>query len=325
MKVLNLEQGSKEWVEARRNHVTATEIAHLRSGFVSLYTLVGQKRGEIPVEDISNIPPVVEGKHFEPLIRRELARQLPFLLDAGKDDFPQPCVEAEDEPFFMASLDGYSHKGIVIEIKNIFSKRHSNFEEIRLNGLNAPIPMKYGYYWQVQWQLYVSGAQKALMAFHWSPEGVDIFHPENILIIQVSRNEETIKELKEIGYQVKDILTSGRQVAPSAEDTVFVNAATAEKVKPLLDEYRAVEEHYSQLQAEMDALKKRKSSIVSQLAENLFKGNESKVRGDGFALTRYERKGSVDVDRLISEGKISRELAEQYRKASSFSTRLTLS
>ena len=69
-KELNLQQGSVEWLAARNCHITATEIAHVKTGQTSLYTLVMNKRGILQVKDISNVPAVKEGSRKEDEIGR---------------------------------------------------------------------------------------------------------------------------------------------------------------------------------------------------------------------------------------------------------------
>lgn len=324
-KELNLIQGSKEWLEARRHHLTATEAAHVKSGFTSLYTLIGQKRGVIPVEDISDKPPVKEGKFFEPLVRQELARQLPKLLAEGETDFPQPCCESVEEPFFMASLDGYSAvKNVVIEVKNIFSHAKSNYEDVCRNGLNAAVPLKYGYYYQIQWQLFVTGAPMALLAFHWSPDG-ETFHPENIRIIKVMRDDKAIAELTELGLKIKAILKQNLEVKPGPGDTVYLSKEVTSSVEPFLDEYRFVDTAYQQAVSTVNTLKKKRSELTDRLSAVLLTGDAVKVVGAGIAISRIERQGGFDVEQMIKDGIISQETAEKYRKASSFSTRITIS
>ena len=324
-KTLNLVQGTQEWLDSRRNHVTATEVAHVKSGFTSLYKLINQKRGIIPVEDISSLPPVVEGKRFEPLIRKEVVRLLPQLLAEGETDLPQPVLESQEEPFFMASLDGYSSSlNLVLEIKNVFSKVRQNYEEMIQKGLNASTPLKYGYYYQVQWQLFITGSPMALLAFHWSPNGTT-FHPENIRVLKVSRDEEAISQLQAIAYEIKDILVNNKEVPPGPNDVVFLDSGKLQNVAPLLEEYRFVDTAYKQCLETLNTLKTKRSSLTDEISQELLSGDTNKVQGVGFSLARIERKGSFNVEKMIEDGIISQETADKYRKGSSFSTKLTIS
>ena len=323
-KVLDLIQGTQEWLDARRQHITATEVAHIASGLTSVYTLVGQKLGVVPVKDISDLPPVQEGKHFEPLVRQEVARRFPQLLAAGETDLPQPCCESLEEPFFMASLDGYSARaGIVVEIKNIFSRTREKYEEVKAKGFDASSPRKYGYYWQIQWQLYVTGARQALLFFHYSPDG-ETFHPENIVAIPVKRDEKAMEKLKVIALEVKDFLDRKALPAPAEGDTVYLTQEESARIAPVMDAYRFIDLAYRQALETVNTLKVKRTALTDRLCSELLHDGIRSVQGEGFSLTRTERRGSFDVEKMIEDGIITAEQAEKYRKAASFTNRLTL-
>ena len=324
-RVLDLVQGTQEWLDARRLHITATEVAHIASGLSSVYTLVGQKLGVVPVKDISDLPPVQEGKRFEPMVRQYVAKKFPRLLAEGESDLPQPCCENVEEPFFMSSLDGYSRAGggYVIEIKNIFSRIREKYEEVKAKGLNASSPRKYGYYWQIQWQLLVTGAEKALLFFHYSPDG-ETFHPENIVAIPVGRDEKAMAKLRAIALEVKDFLDRRALPAPSEGDTVYLTKEESARIANVMDSYRFVDLAYRQALETVNTLKVKRTALTDMICSELLHDGIRSVQGQGFSLTRTERRGSVDVEKMIEDGIITAEQAEKYRKPASFSNRLTL-
>ena len=319
---LQLQQGSQEWLEARKCHITATEVAHLATGFTSLYTLVQEKRGLLPPKDLSKVPAVSEGSYKEPLIRAAVEKRYPQLLAEDELCLPTPCVESLEDPFYMASLDGFSKKGnLIVEIKNVFSKSQQNWEALKKYGLKAPYQLPYGYYWQVQWQLYVTKAKAALLVFHHSESPTEI-DPKGLLIFTIKPDVNAQAKLVKIAEEVKDILINNKTVEPQKGDTVIVEPT--QDVTKLIDIYRQSEKSYLELTEKLNELKSVRSQIIDQLSEQLLTESQTRISNDQFTLTRSEREGSVDWEALVADGIISSEVLAKYRKKSSFTTRLTL-
>ena len=321
-KELQLQQGSQEWLEARKSHITATEVAHLATGFCSLYTLVQEKRGLLPPKDLSKVPAVSEGSYKEPLIRAAVEAKLPQLLSEDEVCLPTPCVESIEEPFYMASLDGYSKaQNLILEIKNVFSQSAKNWESLKKLGLKAPYQLPYGYYWQVQWQLLVTKAKGALLVFHHSDSPTEV-NPQNLIFFPIKPNPADQAKLVKIAEEVKDILINNKPVTPQKGDTVIVEPT--KDITKLIDIYRQSEKSYLELTEKLNELKSVRSQIIDQLSEQLLTESQTRISNDQFTLTRSEREGSVDWEALVEDGIISSEVLAKYRKKSSFTTRLTL-
>lgn len=321
-KELQLQQGSQEWLEARKSHITATEVAHLATGFCSLYTLVQEKRGLLPPKDLSKVPAVSEGSYKEPLIRAAVEAKLPQLLSEDEVCLPTPCVESIEEPFYMASLDGYSKaQNLILEIKNVFSQSAKNWESLKELGLKAPYQLPYGYYWQVQWQLLVTKAKGALLVFHHSDSPTEV-NPQNLIFFPIKPNPADQAKLVKIAEEVKDILINNKPVTPQKGDTVIVEPT--KDITKLIDIYRQSEKSYLELTEKLNELKSVRSQIIDQLSEQLLTESQTRISNDQFTLTRSEREGSVDWEALVEDGIISSEVLAKYRKKSSFTTRLTL-
>ena len=88
--------------------------------------------------------------------------------------------------------------------------------------------------------------------------------------------------------------------------------------------YSDTEARYKLLSEEIDQLKSIRGQITDQLAEMLLTDQQSKVSSDSFMLTRVERQGSIDFNKMVEDGVISNEVLEKYRKAPVQSNRLTL-
>jgi putative phage-type endonuclease len=154
----NLEQGSPEWHALRRRHrmaslapaVMGVDPWQTRASVIKFY------RGE-PRPDISNAPPIVYGNAHEPDARAAAAAELGELL--------YPIVVTRGD--YGASLDGaiFTHEGaieVVIECKAPYKGEESSTFIGTLAG-------DIGHYrWQVQHQLMVTGAEKALF-YVWTP------------------------------------------------------------------------------------------------------------------------------------------------------------
>ena len=324
-KELNLEQSSQEWLEVRKRHITATEVAHIMSGQDSIFSVVQSKRGVGIQKDISNYPPVKEGKLKEPKIRGLIEQKFPQLLSDDELFLPQPCCESLDEPYFMASLDGYSKKAdLIVEIKNVFSRYDKNWDELLQKGLNAPIPKKYGYYYQVQWQLMVTKAKAAMIVFHHSNDATEV-STENIRIFPIKPNLKVQEELKKIALKVKEIMLNNLPVEPEQGDKVQVTEQTLpSEVSQLIDAYRNTENTYKELSANLDVLKKERQKVVNRLGQLLLTDNQTSVFTDDWMVTRSMRKGTVNWDGMIRDGVITEEILEKYRSSGSPYTRLTL-
>lgn len=321
-KELFLQQGTQEWLEVRKHHITATEVAHIFTKQTSIYQTVMEKRGLSKVKDLSVVPAVREGSEKERLIRQKIEELYPQLLDTDECCLPQPCCESLDDPFFMASLDGFSKKhNLIIEIKNIYSKSDKNWRDLLNLGMKAPIPASYGYEYQVQWQMLVTKAKGAMLVFHHSTDPVEI-DEAGIRIFTFKPDPEKQAELIKIANKVKDIMVNNKEVQPEPGDTVFIQ--TTKDVDQLINMYRQTEERYNALSDEYEQWKSLRNNIKDKLESLLLNETRTRVSTDQFTLSRTFREGGIDYARLIKDNVISEEVLNRYRKHPTSTTRLTL-
>ena len=127
MRIVNLEQGTKEWLEWRRQGITATESSVILglSPYKTVWRLWLEKLQKALPPDLSNNPLVRYGKETE-----EIARSL-FEFEFGEVLFPT-CAEY-----------------VLEEVKNL--------------GLESEAAKHYSV--QVQHQLLVSGSPKGWLVF----------------------------------------------------------------------------------------------------------------------------------------------------------------
>ena len=184
MKILELEQGSQEWLDARKGVLTA-------SNFSKIITSKGEKSRTLPdyaydlaaaslllyPEETFKSPAMERGNELEPDARQKYC----------EDNF----ADIEEVGLMLSDCGnyGYSPDGLVdddglIEIKCPMAKNHAKY----LSQKRCPTE----YYAQVQGGLYVSGRQWCdFVSYH--PD----FEEDHILFVhRVERDEEFISNLK---------------------------------------------------------------------------------------------------------------------------------
>lgn len=155
MKIINLEQGSPEWLSWRKTVITATDCPAIlgSSPWASAYQVWQRKLGL--VDEIKSNEAMERGKRLEPEARAQFTERYSIEM--------QPVVvESTEFDFLGASLDGISYLGNhILEIKCGGSKLHDMAEQ----GI---VPEYYLH--QIQHQLLVTRADKC---FYYSYNGKD--------------------------------------------------------------------------------------------------------------------------------------------------------
>lgn len=147
MKIINLEQGTQEWLDYRKDRFSASVTPVLFGvGYHKVYQEAYYRYGGGKRPDISCIPAVQLGLEYEPKVRD-------FINVSLGRDFKSLVCEYEQDGRFIASLDGYDN-GEVLEIKV------SECELIAYRKSHE-VPLRYMY--QVQHQMMVCNAKKALL------------------------------------------------------------------------------------------------------------------------------------------------------------------
>lgn len=159
MKFIDVEQGSEEWLKWRKTVITGTDCPAIMESslWMTPYKCWQRKLGL--VEDEVTNAAMERGKRLEPV-----ARAL-FIAGSGIDVFPA-VVESIEFPFLGCSLDGITaNKQLIVEIKCGGDKLHN----MAKNGF---IPQYYVD--QIQHQLLVTGALKAIYYSYDGKEGIGI-------------------------------------------------------------------------------------------------------------------------------------------------------
>lgn len=157
MKIINVQQGTPEWLSWRKTVITATDCPAIlgSSPWATAYQCWQRKLGLLGEQEVNMS--MERGRILEPIAREE------FVAQWGIDMNPT-VVESSEFDFLGASLDGLSTcNKYILEIKCGGYKLHAAAKD----GI---IPEYYKH--QIQHQLLVTGAQKAFYYQFNGEEGV---------------------------------------------------------------------------------------------------------------------------------------------------------
>ena len=152
--VANKQYFHQGWLQARRGGVTATQVAKAA-------TKAGFEQAVIDYIDDTQIPDnpyMAFGRDYEPVIARTVHTKFGILPNEW-------LISAEGASHHLATPDG-------------LSPDHSMIAEIKTTGkdwADGVIPIQYRR--QVQWQLYVTGAERCLFAWMKRIEVDGVFAP----------------------------------------------------------------------------------------------------------------------------------------------------
>jgi putative phage-type endonuclease len=167
---LNIQQGTKEWLEIRRGYITASEAPVImeKSPWKTPFQLWREKTRRVPEPERTIYMQYGTDHEEEARVAFESFTRL----------YVAPKVMIKD--FCLASLDGITIEGdAIVEIKCPGVKDHTT-------ALNGKVPDKYVP--QIMHQLYVSDAE---VAYYWS------WRPESTALIEVKPNKDYIVSLLE--------------------------------------------------------------------------------------------------------------------------------
>lgn len=286
MEVINLEQGSQEWLDFRKTKIGASELAYLFNANPfckatdQMKYLIGLKLG---FNEIFYNSAMRAGHDNESDIIEYVEKEY--------DIVTQPLVGYKEN--LVASYDGITFDNdIVVEVK--FSKHTYDYI---LKHNDAPEH----YYLQVQQQLFVSGAEKAIFA---------AMHSETreVAMCEIYPHQDVHKEIMSKVEDFYILLESKKW----KEDDFNEERNDEEWIKAV-DNYRIAK-------LNEDEIKKK----VNEAKERLIKLS-SGIRSKGAGCTVYPTKGreTVDYKSIIKDNNLS--IDDKYKKvvASSWIVRLS--
>ena len=265
---LNLEQGSQEWLDARKHRFCASEAPAVMS--VNPYfprnptELAKQKLGYVNTF-VSQA--MKEGHRLEPIIRQQVEDQTEIGF--------MPTVMVKDK--YLASLDGINFDGdTILEIKAPQSKNAT--VKWAMEG-RVILPHQY----QIQHQLMVSGADKCIYAVRNPEDGevitCDVF-PDQILqkkLKQAWADFQPLMELTEDELKTSEPLPA--DLAPAVE-TYLKGKALAKQAA--------------------DIMKTAQAEILADLDDS------KSYENDKIRISRRQRKGTLDKTALEADVDLSK-------------------
>lgn len=297
MEVIDVEQGTPEWLEWRKTGVTATcaPILMDQAGATKTkYQLYLQYVGLLEPEDLSVIKQVRAGKLNEPLARAWAEREY------GQISLPL-CVRHRKYPYMIASLDGQFEDMNLLEIKNISAQKHLNILEEKTESDD----FKY-YFWQAQHQLFVTGAPGVYLLFWSAKDEPIVFY----IMPNMKCHELLLKRSTEFFNSVQN------KTAPpfnKKKDVLLISDADILEQTPGFTIPNDLDVRVSTLRNHAIALKKAQTEVerlekltkagIAGLADSLGFQPDDLIRIDGYGIRYIESvsKGSTNWKSLVSK------------------------
>lgn len=274
---IDLEQGSKEWLEMRQTKIGASEVAQILnvSPYGTPYMLWQEKTGRTVKKDN---PTLAFGRNKEEEIRQ--------YWETKVGEFFPPCVvQSNNHDFAIASLDGLSSNG-----KLILECKVCNKEVLEEYVKKNRVPEYY--YTQAQYQMAVTGSECVQFVF---------FNPtENqYRTVEVWPDHDFIKTMME-------------KAMVFYEEHMLADVPPALTEKDYTDMTDAWESLHIEASYKYTALKQAKKDWEFMKNQLLDSSDDGNCQGYGFKLTRVQRQGAVDLKKMKEDG-ID---VEKYRKPS---------
>ena len=265
MKIIELPQGSTEWLEWRLKHITASEMPIImgKSKWATPRLLWKRKVGFAEEQGMN--PAMQKGIELEPQIRERVNVKL-------KRSFTPIVAESSDIQWAGASLDGWDEgTQTVLEIKAPNGKDH----ECAANG-NVPSH----YIDQVQWQLFVTGAKKAIYASQ---------RDGDLVLVDVPIDEDYIAQ------QMLPAAQDFYNCVLNIEEPPFQEGEHIQISDPVFEalskEWLLAQEEYQGLKGAYDEQKAKIQALKEKLVDCTDDGN---CYGYGIRLTRVNKTGKID-------------------------------
>lgn len=327
--IVQLEQGSDEWKQWRKTGITATDAVVINgmSPYKSEWRLYAEKKGIAIEPDLSRNPLVRRGNFYEDAARDHMADFLlehdpsPEVLEAAnihlKEVLTPHCIQMKKYPMLRASLDGMRNNGEPTELK-VPSER--TFEDVLKRGRDSKAYRLY--YPQVQHQIMVAGADRGWLLFFQPDQDV------TPICFEVLRDRGFIKNNVALCAAFFKKLSNNTPPEKNEEKDVYYpeDADQAEAWFLHAPVAYRLEKHRRSLKKQLDAIDAQLSEHKAALAVCM--GGFMKGEYGGIRLSRSERKGAVDWQRMIEAEaglKVTDDLKDAYRKGSGSEThRLTI-
>lgn len=278
MKIIDVEQGSPEWLAWRRTVITATDASVIMGNnpWDTPYTLWQRKLGYL--EEKKSNEAMERGKRLEPEARAQ------FVERYGIDMIPA-VVESSEFDFLGASLDGISELGgVILEIK---------CGGFKLHGMASQGEIPQYYIDQMQHQLLVTGAEKC---YYDSYDGTDG------ICIEVLPDPEYRSIFMPKAHDFWRCIALNE--APPLQDRDYKDMSNEPHWHGYSEQYRILCKQIKTLEEIKDSYRKELLTLC----------NDQNCSGHGIKVMKTMVRGRVDYDAIPELKEIN---LDMYRKASS--------
>ena len=283
MKIIELEQGSQEWLSWRKTVITATDASIIlgNNPWDTPYRCWQKKLGLI--EEKKSNEAMERGKRLEPEARAQ------FIERHGVDMIPV-VVESTEFEFLGASLDGISELGnTILEIKCGGAKLHDM-------AARGEIPVYYQD--QMQHQLFVTRAQKC---FYYSYDGT------NGICIEVLPDPEYQNKFMPKAREFWKCVAFNEP--PALQDSDYKDMSDEPHWKGYAEIYRKLNEQIKNLEEIKESYRKELLKLCG----------DQNCLGQGLKIMKTTMRGRVDYDAIPEIQGVD---LDKYRKNSTSSWKI---
>lgn len=282
MKLTNLIQGTKEWLEWRKTGITSTDVAIING--------TNTFRGNSPLKlwqkklDIGDEEPVThimrEGNLLEP-------EALAWFNKKYSTNFIKPCGGYHEKyDWTRISLDGYDPNSKYI----LETKGGASTYDKATKGIVPPY-----YLDQAQYNIFGSGKQYCYyLAYRPDQEPV---------VIVIERDQEYIAQLKEKGKEFYEYLT--KMIPPPLAEKEFVEIK-GDKATQLALKWKETKE---KLKISQETEKMAREALLDQTD-----GGNCLFPDAAVKVELRTKKGSINYDAIFKDHDIDKQKLEKYRK-----------
>lgn len=307
MKVIDLLQEGDEWLNWRKQGVTATDAVILsgRSPYKTKWRLWAEKVNFARPVDLSLNPLVRKGKENEPRARKAAEQHFNDLL------LPM-CVESSLDSLIRVSLDGLNNQKQPVELK---CPSKAVWDEVCTLGTASAAYQMYEV--QVQYQMLAVGSEVGYLVFWFN---------EEIRVFQIQANKPFLVDLYQ---EVKRFwaLCEAR-VEPQKDLQKDLYIPVGEDAAQWIEEAKVYKAYAIQIEQHKLMLKELQERQTASLdAMKAMMGEYYLADYCGVMVTRYQVQGKIDYAAALSGngGLPKPDDLEKYRSPTSERWRVTVS
>lgn len=267
MLTVDLEQGSREWLEFRLTRIGASEIPIILglSDKCTPLTLWKRKLGFVPDQ----------GQHFGMVLGHRMEKTMRAHINKELDRDYQPVVVQHTlYDWAIASLDGYDEEtNTCLEVKLVSKSVFDNLEN------ESPEP----FLAQAQWQLFCSDATHCLLAINHLQGS-----PSDAKSYIIQRNNEYIDMCFEKAQDFHYLLL--HMIEPEMTEDDYTEITD--------DDFGLIANEWKIIKQQQNSINAREKELREKMIEYTDDGN---CQGFGVRLSRVNREGSVDWKVLFDD------------------------